>query len=440
MQLRDYQIKLAGEVADKVSQYRLAYLCAEPRCGKTGAALEAARRLGKKNVLFITKLKAIGSIESDYRQFGFKEHFKLQVINYESVHLVFSDFDLIIIDESHRNGGFPKKSLSVDRIQLQFSGIDMILLSATPHPESYSQLYHQLAVSDHSPFKEYKSFYKWAADYVLVKDKMINGIKFKDYSRGIEGKIREATDHLFVTFTQAEAGFNQVIEEEVLLVRMEKGTYYIADKLIKDKLYRGRQGEVILADTPVKLQNKLHQIFSGTVLTEERQGIIFDKSKVSFIRQHFAGQKIAIFYKFIAEEIMIRSHIGAKTTQSPEEFEKSTDLVFTSQFISGREGVNIASADALIFINIDFAALSYIQARQRIQTKDRIKPAKLYWIFSEGGIEHKIYKTVINKMDYTNARFKKDFGITSPNKDQKGVGKTGLAGSQDHELQPARVA
>ena len=33
----------------------------------------------------------------------------------------------------------------------------------------------------------------------------------------------------------------------------------------------------------------------------------------------------------------------------------------------------------------------------------------IYWIFSEGGIEDKIYKAVSNKKDYTLNVFKKDY-------------------------------
>ena len=39
-------------------------------------------------------------------------------------------------------------------------------------------------------------------------------------------------------------------------------------------------------------------------------------------------------------------------------------------------------------------------------TKERLK-SDVYWIFSEGGIEKDIYKTVIKKKDYTINHFKK---------------------------------
>jgi hypothetical protein len=76
--------------------------------------------------------------------------------------------------------------------------------------------------------------------------------------------------------------------------------------------------------------------------------------------------------------------------------------------VSGREGTNLSTADALVMYNIDFSATSYWQARARMQTKDRIKASKLYWIFSEKGIEHFVYKAVVKKQNYTKKFFSKD--------------------------------
>jgi hypothetical protein len=100
-----------------------------------------------------------------------------------------------------------------------------------------------------------------------------------------------------------------------------------------------------------------------------------------------------------------------KCYEDPTEFNNNDEGCFISQIVSGREGVNLSTADALVFYNIDFSATSYWQSRARIQTKDRVKEAQIYWIFAEGGIEDKIYKAVMDKRDYTTEYFKKDFGL-----------------------------
>ena len=69
--------------------------------------------------------------------------------------------------------------------------------------------------------------------------------------------------------------------------------------------------------------------------------------------------------------------------------------------------------------NIDYSAVSYFQARARLQTKERKEAAKVYWLFAVGGIEEKIYKAVANKKDYTLSYFRRDFRERNTNKDKK---------------------
>lgn len=98
--LRDYQIKIANEATEILQRKKLVAIFAEVRCGKTLMALQTCQNVKANNVLFITKKKAISSIESDYVNFGFT--FELVTINRESLHKVESnDFDVVIIDEVH---------------------------------------------------------------------------------------------------------------------------------------------------------------------------------------------------------------------------------------------------------------------------------------------------------------------------------------------------
>ena len=100
MELRPYQIDIAQRAADRLRQLNIVYISAEVRTGKTLMALETAKLIGAKSVLFLTKKKAIGSIQSDYSKAGYS--YNLTVINNESIHLVNGQFDLIISDEHHR--------------------------------------------------------------------------------------------------------------------------------------------------------------------------------------------------------------------------------------------------------------------------------------------------------------------------------------------------
>jgi hypothetical protein len=134
---------------------------------------------------------------------------------------------------------------------------------------------------------------------------------------------------------------------------------------------------------------------------------VIDLSKAEFIHSRFENMKIGIFYKFVEELNALKTIFGDKLTTDLDEF-NDTDKSIALQIVSGREGISLRNAEYLVFYNIDFSATSYWQARDRMTTIDR-NFNKVYWIFSEGGIEEKIYRSVITKKSYTTNHFKKDY-------------------------------
>jgi hypothetical protein len=179
-------------------------------------------------------------------------------------------------------------------------------------------------------------------------------------------------------------------------------------KLKKDLVVEGKE-EVILGDTPVKLMMKVHQLCSGTIKFESGNSMIVDYSKAEFIKEHFGGCKIGIFYKFKEELNALKEVFGDQLTTELSVFDE-TDKNIALQIVSGREGISLKHADYLVYYNIDFSATSYWQSKDRMTTKDRLEN-KVFWIFSKGGIEKDIYKAVTKKKDYTVNHFKKDFLI-----------------------------
>ena len=273
MELREYQIRIANQAAEKVNEYGFCYIAAEVRTGKTLMALKTAELLGCKKILFLTKKKAIKSIETDYANFEFQ--YKLTVVNWENLHNVNDKFDLIICDEAHTMGGYPKMPQRVNQLRRNFYEVPKILLSGTPHPESYSQVFHQFYVCPGNPFMG-MNFYQWAKIYVNVQSVNYGYGSVNNYKSCYKDKLLPVIDKYFIRWSQKESGFESKIEEEVLYVMMDDQTYDIANELTRNNVVELLDGD-ILGDTGVKLMGKLHQIYSGTVITEQGEGIILDK-------------------------------------------------------------------------------------------------------------------------------------------------------------------
>ena len=404
MQLRDYQKDIVKRGIDIIADHQLLYLQMEVRTGKTLTALAICEELGAASVLFITKKKAISSIINDYDNYGFD--FYINVINNESLHKVEGEYDIVVSDEHHRNASFPKPNKSAKIIKQRWAHLPMIFLSGTPNAESYSQVYHQYWLSNNSPFKQWPNFYKWAQHFVNITTRNFGYADVKDYSQADYTKIKPFIDKHIITYTQKEAGFESNVNEHILHCDMKPITLQIIKQLKKDKIVQGHNG-VIIADTAVKLQNKIHQLCSGTCILEDGTTAIIDHSKAEFIRDKFKGKKIGIFYKFKGELQILKDIFGDSLCTELDEF-NGTDKNIALQIISGREGISLREADALVYYNIDFSSISYFQSKDRMTTMDR-QANDVYWVFARKGIEAKIYKNVINKKDYTVNMFKRDF-------------------------------
>lgn len=405
MELREYQKNIIHKSIPILLEHGFLYLAMEVRTGKTLTSLSIAKDLFMNNVLFITKKKAIKSIENDYKLLSPK--YRLIVINYESIHKIPQlKWDMVICDEAHSLGAFPKPNKRAKAVKdiIFKSRAKVILLSGTPTPESYSQMYHQMYGVIGNPFNDCVNFYKFAHKYVKIKEKKINGLFIRDYSNGSE-LILDKMKPYTINFSQVEAGFKTKIQEQVLYVEMEDLTYDVTRKLKTNRVVEGEE-EVILADTPVKLMMKLHQLYSGTIKFESGNKMVLDYSKAKFIKENFKDIKIAIFYKFTAELEALKIVFGDDLTTDLSVF-KETGKNIALQIVSGREGISLKEADHIVYYNIDFSATSYWQSRDRMTTKNRMKNS-VYWIFSKGGIEDDIYKAVTKKKDYTVRHFKKD--------------------------------
>jgi hypothetical protein len=416
IELRPEQRTTVDKAKIILAEKNIVYLACEVRVGKTFMGITVGYESGWKNILFVTKKNAIEGIQSDF--FKMALNIRIKITNFEQVHKLINEFDGIIIDEAHSLGAFAKPSKRTKILRELIGTKPVILMSGTPTPESPSQIYHQFWISQFGPFQQYTNFYKWAKDFVIVKKKFISGFQINDYSEAKEELVNQATAPFMVNLSQVEAGFTSFVDEEILTVQIDTRLYELMKRLKKDKIYKMKDGHAIIADTPVKLQSLFHQISSGTLkISIEREGqkpeefrYTLDESKAWFIKTRFAGQKIALFYKFIAEGELLR-RIFPNHTDNPTEFNKFPDKYFICQVVSGREGTNLSTADALVMYNIDFSATSYWQARARMQTKDRKKASKLYWIFSEKGLEHFIYKAVVKKQNYTKKFFVKDMKL-----------------------------
>lgn len=379
---------------------KIVYLQFSVRTGKTATALETCKLYGAKKVLFLTKKKAISSIQDDYNDFGYT--FDLTIINNESLAKVTdNDFDVVIQDEAHGMGAFPKPSNKTKEFKARFSRIPLILLSGTMASESYSQIYHQFWLSAYSPFNQYKNFYAWAKTFTQPSLKYVSYGMINDYSCAKIDLIDAVIQPYILKFTQEEAGFQTKVNEKVIY--FDSCNKKVIDILKKDNVVQGKT-EIILADSGVKMMSKIHQLESGTIKFESGNSMVLDESKALFIKDHFKGKKLAIFYYYI-EELHLLQFTFPNHTMDIEEF-NTTDKHYIGQQYSSAMGINLSAADCLVFFNFGFSGTNYIQSIDRLTTINR-KENDVYFVYGKGSLTEKIHQVVKQKKNFTLKQFEK---------------------------------
>lgn len=465
--LRPHQITAKARLIEILEQYQVAYLRGEVRTGKTLTALATAKEMQVGSVLVLTKKKAIPSIEKDAAALGVEA----TVTNYEAVHKLPADFwDFIVLDEAHNFGTYPKPSKRIKEVAA-LSARWWLLMSGTPTPESYSQLYHQFAVTGRGPWRHDSNFYVWARQHVNVKEKRVGqGQIVKDYSDGLPVILSDVEPYT-VNITQEDAGITTTIDERVHAITMHTRTRRLMQRLAKDKMLPGRR-QCIPAGGAALMQ-ALRQIASGTLITRmtappgwaaststpirkkegtvpdlrplkgrpeavnaamtrfpgrtacidiERRTVelwppmdtistftIFDRTKARYVRDKILPTgKTAILYAFDAEGVMLRQEFAAHAVDTPEAFNAAPDAIYIGQVQSSREGVNLSTAKNLVFFGIDYSALSYLQGRDRATFMGREDPPILHWLLAEGSLEPKVMEAVRSKEDYTITHYRRD--------------------------------
>jgi hypothetical protein len=412
VELEVHQLNAVEKGPALLRKHRLLYLIFYMRKGKTLTSLficdQCLKNTPDAHVLFVTESEPIPSIKSDYALME-NPSFGLTVINYESLHKVDKlKFNILIVDESHRLGTYPKPNTYAVALKKMAAYKAVIYLSATPTPETGSQIYHQLDISTYSPFKQWPTFYLWAQEFVKIRLKKMPGREIREYDDCDKNKTWPYVAPFSLTVGEKEGSKLTEIKEHVIEVRMSAKTVSIYNALKYHKIYINDEGKAAIANSGGELDSKFSQICSGTIKYDEtiagtiyEPGEIIDTSKAELIKQKFEGQKIAILYRFVAEGEMLKQFFP-NYTQDWQEFQNRTDLIYIKQIRSARVGIRLDSADAIVMFNIEHSALSYIQGMARGQSMFREKPMPVYWIFSNLGVEAAIYKNLKeNKSEMT---------------------------------------
>lgn len=387
------QVELARRGLILLREHMMVYLACEERTGKTLAAILMAEDLDIKSVLVLTKKNALKGWNETLSAYPHKKYYT--VTNYHQAKNM-DRHDLLILDESHNYiSGFPKASAMHGAISRISKRVPIIYISATPHAQGYSMLYHQFSLSSWSPWRTYSTFYSWFNTYGIPHSQWFHGREVPVYTKTKEDLVIAGCEHLFITATRKQLGFTHEPKDKLHYINLKQGTMDVYNELMKEK-YLLVDGYELIADTSMRLRAALHMLEGGALKIDEQFIVMPNTEKIDFIKKTWGdNEQLVIYYYYIAEGIKLRKH-----------FKKAMILQATSY----AEGIDLAHVDNLVIYSQDWSTARHTQRRARQAGSHRDKPITVHFLLVQKAISDQVYNTVsINKTNFVDSVFEREY-------------------------------
>jgi len=395
----DYQVEMAKEAVSILKANGIVYIAAMERTGKTLATIVACEKLSTAkiiprrlhfNVLVVTKKAALPGWHDTLTAYPHKCCYT--VTNYHQAHKHGSDYDLIILDEAHNYiSSFPKPSAMWKGLRELCRKKPIIYLSATPHAQGPQMLYHQFALSSYSPWRKYPNFYSWFKTFGKPYTIEINGIQINQYDRCDKDLVLGTVEHLFITKTRVELGFEQEPVDRLHYIQLSDNTRAVYNELLEHNIIQLKAGWLV-CDTKTKLRFSLHMLEGGVAKIEDNNIILANDEKIQYIKDTFSDlSDVVIMYNYIAEGIKLREAFP------------DTEILQATSFA---EGVDLHKTKHLVIYSQDFSTARHTQRRARQANKMRTEPIVVHYLLVKKGLSEQVYKTVsVNKRNFVDSVF-----------------------------------
>lgn len=397
-----HQELFAAKVFEQLKSTGYAYLAGKPRSGKTYTSILAAEMSTKINtVLVLTKKAAIPGWNKFIDGNSRLKH-TYYITNYEQVTKLKPIYDLVIIDESHNLGAFPKPSQRYKAIRKLCWDIPHIHLSGTAIIESMAGIYHQMFISKFTPFK-HKNFYDFHREWGIPYYIKAAGREINQYDR-VKPELLSYINQFTIYMTQEDAGIDKSIQaiDQVHYVDLNQGTSELYNKLVNDKVVEVRQDQfkyagkpiitlTLVCDTVMKERTTLHMLESGVAKVDDTYIDLGNNEKIDYIKKTFGD----------SSDIGIMCHFVGERQKLEKEF-KHTKIYSSS---AHAEGVDLSHLKNFIILSSDYSGAKFVQRRERIININGSNTLTVHHILVKNAISEQVYKRVSKKQDFNNSTY-----------------------------------
>lgn len=388
--------------------------------GKTFVGGEKMMQLGEKTNLLIcqkSKIKDwVQHLNDNYKtvatydltnknQFTLFTHAnfeKIGVINYELAWrrpelLKLGDFTLMLDESSLIQNSKAKQTKFI----LKMNPKNVILLSGTPTSGKYENLWTQskllgYEISEKMFLAEYVNFktVNFGGNWITIVD---SDNPYKNVER-LKNKMREHG----AIFMKTEECF-ELPEQSFVEVKVPKSASY--KKFMKNG-YVNLDGVEFVGDTTLTKRIRARQLCGA-----------YSKEKLLAFEDliESTNDRIIVFYNFndelyelqkICRKLKKPMAVVNGQQKEIENFEKNSDCVLLVQYAAGAMGLNLQSANKIIYFSLPERSELFEQSKKRIHRIGQKNACVYYVMMCENSVEEKIYQALKERKDFTDDLFK----------------------------------
>lgn len=412
--LKDYQQK----AVEYMLENKKFCIFLGPGTGKTIISLSFLKSIfteeGPKKTLIVTPKKVIGQYTKETIKFLGKEWSSyIDIINYESLHKVKAEYEIILYDESHM---LKNHSSKVNKIATNLRAKRIYLFTGTPQDKQKHEVLAQLRVLQPylfpAKYKVYERFFY-----------------LDDYGNPIKDKPNTELDDIIASMSYGEK------TDDIL--SLPKANHIIMKCKFKDKSKYNEfekngvveiNGETIMVDNPASHRMKLKQMCNGFIFYEKfhedtcretKEILELENPKLDTLKELINNIDSGVIYtQFDYDIISIskvldelgRSYVtvNGKTKDSEPlivKFKTGKVDFMVIQAQSGNAGLEFQNTTNIIFYSLPDSFIVYDQCTFRIRRIGQKKECNYYYLITEGTIELGIYRALKTKQSFNNKIF-----------------------------------
>lgn len=360
--------------------------------------------LAKWNHLDMTMSVAVGSLKD--RVAALKRKADIYVINRENVPWLVDvlkgrwPFDLTVIDESSSFKNPQAKRFKALR-SVHGAMERLVLLTGTPAPNGYMDLWPQIYLLD-SGQRLGRTLTAYREHFFVPGRR--NGHIVYDWvlKDGADEGIETAISDICVSMTAED--WLDLPERVDNMVRVDLPTEarLTYDRLKKDMLDR-LDGEVVTAANAAVLSNKLLQVASGAVYSEDGNVVEVHEAKLDALAELAeSGQPMLVFYAYRHDLDRLRKRFPkAKTIDEPGALERwnkgQLDMLLLHPASAGH-GLNLQSGGHIVvWFSLTWSLELYQQANARLHRQGQQHGVIVHHLIARGTMDERVLKALEQK-------------------------------------------